>query len=81
MTDYCGSVGTEWVPDAFPIACKKHDACYENTMMQKHECDILFVPDMYKENPSLFFIVPIFFLGVVAFGKKAWLRAQKKSVE
>lgn len=81
MTDYCGSTGTEWVPEVFPIACKKHDACYANTMMQKHECDILFVPDMYNENPSLFFIVPIFFLGVVVFGKKAWLRAQKKSVE
>lgn len=79
--DYCGSIGTEWVPDAFPIACNKHDNCYENTMIQKHECDILFVSDMYNENPSLFLVIPIFFLGVAVFGKKAWLRAQKKSVK
>ncbi len=79
MIDYCGSTGTEWIPDLFPNACRKHDECYANLMMQKHECDILFMQNMYNENPSLFFVIPIFFAGVTLFGGKAWKRAQNKS--
>lgn len=77
MTDYCGSTGTEFIPDVFPDACKKHDDCYANVMMQKHECDILFVPNMYNERPSFFLIIPIYFLGVVLLGQRAYKRARK----
>lgn len=60
--DYCGSKGTEWVPD-FPfgidaqIACYNHDICYKNAPapIDKLHCDIslgcaLFLDCIFQGN-------------------------------
>ncbi|MFC1736334.1 phospholipase A2, partial [Candidatus Hydrogenedentota bacterium] len=51
--DYCGSDGSEWVPDKpggfdFRWACKKHDDCYGDCEGQpsKWSCDWQFLKDM-----------------------------------
>lgn len=79
MTDYCGSTGTEFVPDLFPNACRKHDECYANTMMTQHDCDWIFMSDMAKEEPVLIPIALLFFFAVFVFGARAKKRATMKS--
>jgi len=82
MIDYCGSTGTEWVPDVFPQSCQLHDICYAQKLYTQEYCDTQFFYHMIEERGLLLLpIAIIFFIGVRLYGKKAWLRAQKKSVE
>jgi RHS repeat-associated protein len=38
--DWCGSHGTEWVPDGnWGIACRNHDGCYGTLGVNKERCD------------------------------------------
>lgn len=46
--DYCGSSGSEWVPEFFPKSCSNHDNCYASSIA-KGVCDDLFYEDMLTE--------------------------------
>lgn len=46
--DYCGSSGSEWVPEYFPRSCSNHDNCYASNTA-KGVCDDLFYEDMLTE--------------------------------
>lgn len=82
MTDYCGSIGTEWVFDIFPQSCQHHDLCYSIGTFTQEYCDTQFFFHMLEERGILLIpIIILYFISVRLFGKKAWLRAQKKSVE
>ncbi len=40
MVDWCGSNGSEWVPDgSWGEACRKHDICYGTQGASKEGCD------------------------------------------
>lgn len=81
MTDYCGSTGTEWVPDLFAQSCQLHDICYQQQLYTQEYCDTQFLYHMVEERGI--FLIPIaliYFIAVQLFGKKAY-KKNKKSVE
>ncbi|GAA4644470.1 hypothetical protein GCM10023115_24300 [Pontixanthobacter gangjinensis] len=48
--DYCGSKGSEWVPDgAWAEACRKHDECYTRSDKSKEACDAKLAGDLWNE--------------------------------
>jgi RHS repeat-associated protein len=53
--DWCGSRGTEWIPDFiwpyydFTEPCEIHDKCYETCGKSKAQCDFEFLQNMQKK--------------------------------
>jgi RHS repeat-associated protein len=48
--DWCGSTGSEWVPDGnWGNACRKHDDCYARLGASKEMCDIKLSVNMTLE--------------------------------
>jgi RHS repeat-associated protein len=89
VTDYCGSKGTEWVPelgyggDNGP--CAKHDKCYGDCNgPSKNECDQKFFEDMlwidpYNQQSPNYFLAMVYYYGVkTPFGDIAFEKSRKK---
>ena len=89
--DWCGSAGTEWVPD-YPFgidaqrACNNHDECYRLavTYTDKLICDDLLGIDLFwdcnGQGNDIFLcgmVSSIYSIAVILLGKDAWRAARK----
>ncbi len=86
--DWCGSVGTEFVPDGalgvdWSDACKTHDECYATPDANKFLCDFTLQEDMSlacaAQDGGILCQVfaEAYFHGVQTFGGPAYDRAQE----
>lgn len=79
MKDYCGSTGTEWVPDIFPQSCQLHDICYEQQIYTQYDCDKQFLNNMIDERGAIFIPIAIIYcIAVIAFGKSSYRKLKKE---
>jgi len=80
MIDYCGTTGSEWVPELFVQSCQLHDICYSQQIQTRTECDTQFFDNMIAERGYLLIpIAFIYFSAVVIFGNKAWKSTKNKT--
>lgn len=79
MTDYCGSTGTEWVPEIFPQACQLHDICYQQQIHSQYKCDITFLNNMVEERGLILLPVAIIYtLAVILFGRLSYAKDKQR---
>ena len=85
--DFCGSIGTEWVPDRpmgtdFRSACVVHDACYEKcSTFTRGDCDGVFYRSVQSTcgGQSVCRAVGNFYtLNIIAFGRGAFRRSRRE---
>jgi hypothetical protein len=85
--DYCGSKGSEWVPDGnWSGACKRHDDCYGALGTSKLACDAALARDITIECSGKAFIPAacasvgiLYYFGVRVFGKEPFRSAQSNA--
>jgi len=83
--DFCGSKGTEWVPDGdWSEACRVHDNCYGTAGANKAKCDALLGVNVAADCIDDTWAVPvcgligfIYWEGVNFGGWPAYLKAQR----
>ena len=84
--DWCGSTGTEWVPDStWGQSCKIHDACYGTQGSSKFQCDFnlgigvaLLCAGNGKSFRECAGIGGTYFWGVTIFGIGPYNKAQNR---
>lgn len=86
-TDWCGSQGSEWVPDGiWAEACRVHDNCYGTPGASKRQCDYELAQNMTQlcsmrtggsGGPGCSSIAVIYFIALEIAGGKAYRAAQR----
>jgi RHS repeat-associated protein len=67
--DWCGSTGSEWVPDGnWGEACAAHDKCYSTPGANKEACDVKLALDITAACSEKIFVPAICFIPGVLYG-------------